>query len=385
MYQYVAMFAGILFLASFSYAAPIDPSKISCLEADRGYQLIKQDGSIDVVRFYSHAVKKFGDSSLNGQTQSGLQQFGVTTGDPREWARLFVMVCKQESGCRIARTYADGSLERFPSTLAKEKSFGPLQFNKGEYGLTTWAMVNSPSCSLEAFIRVAERKLLFRYFGSMQRPHETLRHANWFNQTVQPFTDALTLTFDPNAPDMSRYQALSPYFVSPEQAMLMGGNPNYGNYGMLHPNMSQMLGGQYSYNPTTGLLSGAGTSQFSIGSGMTGSVSQPAYGSQPGSTQPPNGNGTTPVTQTAPQSHATLLVQPSTVAAGRTVQISWTSVGMRRPPYCEIVIDDSQNAYDSGKEGTAMWIAESGSHTVELLCEKLDGSIFELSRSISVQ
>jgi|GEM_PF-3575628 len=388
MYKSVVLGASIAFFAGVAYAAPVDPSAISCLEADRGYQLIKTDGSIDVVRLYSHAVKKFGDSSLNRQTSSGLHQFGVTTGDPREWARLFVMTCKQESGCRIARTYADGSLQRFPSTPPTEMSFGPLQFNRGEYGLATWSMVNSPSCSLEAFIRVAQQGKLFAYFGSMQRPNEIRQHANWFNTTVQPFVDALTLTFDPNAPDMSRYQALSPYFVSPEQAMLMGGNPNYGNYGMLHPNMAQILGGQNSYNPSTGLLSGAGASPFSLGNGMTGST---GYGAQPSPYPPsggvpPTGSNPGPV-NAAPQANAQLLVQPSNARVGQSVLVSWTSVGMRAAPYCDVVLDGSLagGPFGSGREGTKTWAATAGSHTFEIVCERPDGSYLEITRSVSVQ
>lgn len=377
MFASIALFAGVAYAAP----APTDPSSISCLEADRGYQLIKQDGSIDVVRLYSHAVKKFGDSSLNRQTQSGLQQFGVTTGDPREWARLFVMVCKQESGCRIARTYADGSLERFRSTLPTENSFGPFQFNKGEYGLTSWAMVNSPSCTLEAFIRVAERRLLFRYFGSMQRPHETLRHAGWFNTTVQPFTDALTLTFDPNAPDMRTYQAVAPYFVSPEYAMLYGqGAGNGSTQGLLHPSLSQLMSGQSSYNPTTGLLSGVGSSPFSLGNGVTGSVSQP------GSSQPSQGGsgGNQPGTGTsAPQSALKIIAQPGTVRVGQQTYVSWTSAGMQANS-CSVRKNGADFA--SGNQGSLRDTATgSGTMMYTLTCSRLSGGVAESSATVSIQ
>ncbi len=382
MYKSVVLSASVALFLGVPYFSAAQSPTISCLEADRGYQLIKQDGSIDVVRLYSHAVKKFGDSSLNRQSSASLHQFGVTTGDPREWARLFVMVCKQESGCRIARTYPDGSLERFRSTPPTEMSFGPMQFNRGEYGLATWAMVNSPSCTLEAYIRVAQQGKLFAYFGSMQRPNETLQHANWFNTTVQPFTDALSLRFDPNAPDMRTYQAVAPYFVSPEYAMQHGLSGGYGNqygnqYGSgIQPNMMQLLGGQgqngMQASPYAPSQLGANSPLFNNG--------QPQPYTPPG-TSPTNPGGS------SVNASAQLLVQPMMATVGQSVLISWTSVGMRAAPYCDVVLDGNvaQGPFGSGRDGTKTWQATAGSHTFELVCQRPDASYFEMTKSVSVQ
>jgi hypothetical protein len=91
------------------------------------------------------------------------------------------MLQQQESGHRTARTNPDGSLQRFGSTIPTEKSFGPGQFNVGEYGLKTWADVNNPERVADAYINVALANKVPNYFGSVQRPHEITQHGKWFS------------------------------------------------------------------------------------------------------------------------------------------------------------------------------------------------------------
>ncbi|OGG79996.1 hypothetical protein A3A39_01285 [Candidatus Kaiserbacteria bacterium RIFCSPLOWO2_01_FULL_54_13] len=159
---------------------------------------IGPDGRINAVDFYNTALEKFKDSSLNGYAPPGLRRFGVETGSPEEWARLATMVAMQESSLRVAPVNPDGTLQRFPTTPAGEQSYGPMQFTKGEYGLQTWADVNNPDRVIDAFVQVAEQGQLFNYFGSLQRPNETLQHRSWFQANVAPYTAAQP-TYDANS------------------------------------------------------------------------------------------------------------------------------------------------------------------------------------------
>ncbi|NBV77554.1 hypothetical protein EBR66_05320 [bacterium] len=143
------------------------------------------DGKIDPVAFTKRAQEKVALSSLNGQAPKELQVFGIKKGTPDEWARFFAMIQQQESGHRIAPVNKDGTLKRFPTTPSGGNSFGPGQFNVGQYGLKTWADVNDPDKVIDAYIKVAEQGKLFQYFGSLQRPKETLQHAGWYATNVQ--------------------------------------------------------------------------------------------------------------------------------------------------------------------------------------------------------
>jgi hypothetical protein len=146
-------------------------------------------GAYDPVDFARSMREKVAASQLNGQSPSWGAQFGIKSGSPDEWARFFTMVGQQESGHRVAPVRPDGSLERFRSTLPGEKSFGPFQFNKGEYGLNSWSDVNDPNKVQDALIRVALAGKIPAYFGSVQRPKETLQHENWYTTTVKPELD----------------------------------------------------------------------------------------------------------------------------------------------------------------------------------------------------
>lgn len=156
--------------------------------SDKGGGSIAVDssGRIDPVSFAQTMASKIANSPLNGQVPSWGKEFGITTGSPQEWARFFTMLQQQESGHRVAQTNADGSLKKFPTTPAGEQSYGPGQFKPGEYGLKTWADVNNPDKVADAYIEVAKKGKLQAYFGSLQRPNETLQHGKWYDSTVAP-------------------------------------------------------------------------------------------------------------------------------------------------------------------------------------------------------
>lgn len=160
-------------------------------------QMVGADGRIDPVAFAEAMEGKVKDSPLNGYVPKDGAAFGIKEGSPREWARLFSMMVQQESGHKTARRNPDGSLQRFASTIPTERSFGPGQFNIGEYGLKSWDDVNDPSRVGDAMINVARQHVLpsgairgpnntglAAYFGSIRRPHETLQHGRWYDQNV---------------------------------------------------------------------------------------------------------------------------------------------------------------------------------------------------------
>lgn len=162
-------------------------------------QLSARNGRIDPAEFYRTMATKVANSRLNGFIPKDGAAFGVTKGTPEEWARLFTMLQQQESGHRTAPVNPDGSLQRFSSTPAGERSYGPGQFNVGEYGLSTWNDVNDPGKVQDAYLNVAQRYALTSghirsgdhrgldaYFGSIRRPHETTQHSAWFDKTVRP-------------------------------------------------------------------------------------------------------------------------------------------------------------------------------------------------------
>ena len=144
------------------------------------------NGAYDPVTFAQRLRDKIAGSPIAGQAPAWGAQFGIKTGSPEEWTRFFTMVGQQESGHRIAPTNPDGSLRRFSTTIPTERSFGPYQFNKGEYGLNTWQDVNDPDKVADALIRVAHQGKVPAYFGSVQRPRETLQHASWYDKNIAP-------------------------------------------------------------------------------------------------------------------------------------------------------------------------------------------------------
>ena len=161
------------------------------------------DGRIDPQKVYEAALKKVENSELNGKVpEESLRKLGVN-GSPESWAKLFTQLQQQESGNRIAEVNADGSLQKFPSTPAGEQSYGPGQFNKGEYGLSTWADVNNPDKVLDAYIKVAEAGKMGAYFGPVQNPQLITQHDGWFAGTV----DTTSGSYDPFTPrgDFSKF------------------------------------------------------------------------------------------------------------------------------------------------------------------------------------
>lgn len=373
MRAYVAIGVSIVLFVSVSSVMAATTGAVSCLEEDRGYQLIKADRSIDPVRLYGLAVKKFTASNLNGWTEPRLHQFGVTTGDAREWARLFVMMCKQESGCRIARTYVNGALEKFPSTLQGENSYGPMQFNIGEYGLNSWAMVNSPACTIDAYIRVAQQNNLFKYFGSMQRPNETLQHANWFNTTVQPFADALRLSFDPNAPNVDAFRAVAPYltngYASSNAGLLGSGSP-------------------FGYNQSQQIMQ-VSTGQGATASGGTSGTTGGGLQTTPGTNTDLPGANSSP---TPGPGVATLVVQAQSVRRGNPVLVAWSTLGMKTDPTCRLLLKlpaqaESEVAQgNGGARPVAIPIsAQAGTGEVVLRCNPIVGPAVEKRVSFTVE
>lgn len=366
MYRWVAVAVSIVLFVNVSSVLAATTAPTSCLEEDRGYQLIKADRTIDPVKLYGLAVKKFTASNLNGWTEPRLHQFGVTTGDAREWARLFVMVCKQESGCRITRTYADGSLERFSSTRPTEQSFGPMQFNIGEYGLNSWAMVNSPACTIDAYIRVAQKGNLFRYFGSMQRPNETLQHANWFNTTVQPFADALILRFDPNAPNVDAFRAIAPYLTN----------------GYASSNAGALGGSPFGYNQSQQVIQPSISSPVSSSAG--GSSGLGGFSSTPGTNNDVSGVNSSSVPGPAV---ATLVVQSQSVRRGNSVLVAWSTLGMKTDSVCKLTFAGTEVAQGNGgaRPVTIPLSAQTGTGEIVLSCNPMSGAALEKRVSFTIE
>ena len=345
------------------------PIRGSCVQQDTGYGLVGSGGKIDVVKLYTLAVQKFEASNLRGQASSALSKFGVTTGDPREWARLFVMVCQQESGCRIAPRYSDGSLQKFSSTLGSEKSYGPLQFNIGEYGLNSWSEVNSPSCTLDAFIRVAQQGKLFAYFGSMQHPSETMQHAGWFNKTIAPYVDGAQLTYNPDAAARD-YQAVAPYVA----------NPNGGNSGGFFGTRGLSSEGTQGLDPSG---SRGGGNPGSGGEPNSQQVSQPQTASNSQQVSQPL---PTPISvdilRNLPQGTADIapaaVTKPPTFktpslgivsrvrTGGSGVFLAWTSLNMDADS-CRVV-DQSGQVYAQSAEGGQLITTLNSAQKISLIC-----------------
>lgn len=374
----------------------------SCLQQDGGYGLVGSGGKIDPVKLYTLAVEKFRASNLNGRTDSSLAKFGVTTGDPREWARLFVMVCQQESGCRQAPVNSDGSLQKFSSTPSGERSYGPLQFNIGEYGLNSWAEVNSPSCDIDAYIRVAQQGKLLSYFGSMKRPNETMQHAGWFNQTVAPYADSATLNYDPEAASRN-YQSVTPYLANP-----YSGNPgsNYAAvpYSGATPYNAMSPAGGSPYASVSPVQSSGGTNGYvSQGSSMPvsqqlGTQAISPYSSLTSNTSAtnlqnalnptPSQTATTPPSQTvvpgAP-SVASIYIQPRVASRTGSILISWTSLNMKSGT-CTVKQDSQQIAVaQEGSKSIAGSSVSTGTITFTLSCTAQDGSAVAKTDTITVQ
>lgn len=154
-----------------------------------------QGQNINPNAFYDMVRRKVMNSKLSGFVPKDGAKFGITKGTPEEWARFFTALTKQESGMRIGQRAPDGSIIPFKTTPRGERSYGPGQFNVGEYGLKTWDDVNNPERVADAYINVADRWVLdprqsgnirggnndgmSAYFGSIRRPHEVQQHLKW--------------------------------------------------------------------------------------------------------------------------------------------------------------------------------------------------------------
>lgn len=386
----LAALSGIVMLTPIFANAVLAPADLqgNCLQQDSGYGLVGAGGKIDPVKLYTLGVAKFGASGVSGRTDASLTKFGVTTGDPREWARLFVMVCQQESGCRMAPKNSDGSLQKFSSTPSGEQSYGPLQFNIGEYGLQNWDMVNSPSCTMDAFIRVAQQGKLLTYFGSMKRPNETMQHAGWFNSQVAPYTDSSTLTYDPEAASRN-YQSVTPYLANPYGTNT--GAQNSGGGGTQPYYAMQPAGGSPYASASPVPVSGgtAASQQIPVSQQLNASPYSAVTTSQSAATnlqaalaQPVASQGQA-VVPGAPSVGA-IYAQPRRVSASGAFSLSWVSLNMK-PGSC--TVKQGATTLVSGNEGTRPVPATSlptGTVTFTLSCTAQDGSGFSTTDTVAV-
>lgn len=149
-------------------------------------KLVDRNGKIDPALFTVRMAQKIEQSPLNGRVPPWGPRYGITTGSPLEWAKFFAKVQQAESGHRIAKVNPDGTLQKFPTTPPGERSYGPGQFNIGEYGLRTWADVNNPERVMDAYIEVAKQGKLFSYFGPLLRGYNYSREERWFQKQVAP-------------------------------------------------------------------------------------------------------------------------------------------------------------------------------------------------------
>lgn len=154
---------------------------------DRGPIQVDATGRINPASMYARAAYKVAQSPLVGQVPSWGPSVGITKGTAEEWARFFTMVTQAESSHRVGQRNPDGSVARFPSTPAGERSFGPGQFNVGEYGLKTWDDVNNPDRVIDAYIEVAKKGKFEAYFGA--KTWQRIRNGQlpqWFASQVEP-------------------------------------------------------------------------------------------------------------------------------------------------------------------------------------------------------
>lgn len=306
-------------------------------------------GKIDPVAFAQRAAYKVANSPLNGYAPPELRPFGITTGSPEEWARFYTMITKQESNMRVAPVNADGTLQRFPTTPAGERSYGPGQFNVGEYGLTSWADVNNPDRVIDAYMQVTQKGKLFQYFGSLQRPNETLQHAGWYNKTVTPYfgDSSYVPTYATNPAPASTFSfpsiltsgtggssgvggMISSFLgggsgggsILSGFGSLFGGNSSSGLFGGLsslfgNSGIGNLLGGLFG--GSSGSSSGSGSSSTNAATGQqttTGTAAAPG-------TPPPA--ATTPIT--APS--IAFSVAPTTVTETQKARVTWAATGVR--------------------------------------------------------
>ncbi|MBP9669637.1 MAG: hypothetical protein KBE09_05105 [Candidatus Pacebacteria bacterium] len=303
------------------------------------------DRKIDPVEFAHRAAYKVSQSPLNGVAPAALRPFGITTGSPEEWARFFTMITKQESGLRVAAVASDGSLIRFASTLAGENSFGPGQFNIGEYGLKTWADVNDPDRVIDAYIQVAQRGNLFKYFGSLQRPNETLQHSSWYQNSVAPYVDGgvpyarpTTVAATTFEQEIARVASAPSTLGGLGQAFtnMLGGSGTNGITGMLGSlfNGNSSLSGLMGMLPK--LLGGfMGGSSSSGSGGSAGSSASPGSSPAVGST-PQGGAPVVPVVQPITQPAIRLVASPRSVQKGDTYSIIWAATGVDEARACRL-------------------------------------------------
>jgi hypothetical protein len=306
-------------------------------------------GRIDPVAFAQRAAYKVANSSLNGYAPPELRPFGITTGSPEEWARFYTMITKQESNMRVAPVNSDGTLQRFPTTPAGERSYGPGQFNVGEYGLTSWADVNNPDRVIDAYMQVTQKGKLFQYFGSLQRPNETLQHAGWYNKAVTPyFGDASYVpTYATNPAPASTFSLpgiltsgggssgvggmISSLLgggngggsVLSGIGSLFGGNSSGGLFGGL----SSLFGNSGIGSLLSGLFGGAsGSSSGSSGSSSAGTTAgSPATGGTTASPGTAASVTNTPIT--APS--IAFSVAPTKVTTSQKARVTWAATGVR--------------------------------------------------------
>ena len=239
----------------------INPSDSAQAAPEQNPLQAEPDGRIDPQKVYEAALKKVENSELNGRVpEASLRKLGVN-GSPESWAKLFTQLQQQESGNRIADVNSDGSLKKFSTTPDGEQSYGPGQFNKGEYGLKTWADVNNPDKVLDAYIQVAEQGKMGAYFGSVQQPQEITKWNGWFDNNVSdtggnydPFTqrgDFSKFTFDTALQNQSFPEPQMVSSLQSQYAYDLYGE-SIGNYDIADASLQNYYNEQaiLAYNPT---------------------------------------------------------------------------------------------------------------------------------------
>lgn len=124
---------------------------------------IGKNNTINKEDLHNHAIK-IAKSSLEGFKPEWAARYGID-GSAKSWASFISRIIEAESSHRIANKNPDGTLQKFPTTPGGEKSYGPGQFNVGEYGLKTWDDVNNPEKVVEAISKVIKANKFFQYFG----------------------------------------------------------------------------------------------------------------------------------------------------------------------------------------------------------------------------
>ena len=175
---------------------------------------------------------------------------------------------------------------------------------------------------------------------------------------------------------------------APYNGYMGGGTSNYSPYAM---------GSPYSYaygnDPFASAYSGYALARpVSIGSPMTigvpGSSSGSSQGGQSFAPQDQGFSGSGSMQSSVPQPAATIIAQPASVAKGASVQVSWSSVGMRPDQPCQVFANEVF-LFAVGNEGTkfaSTTTATSGQHwTFTLKCTAFSGAAIQQAAIVDIR